>query len=49
MPLIKTLSQALRWTRNGLVPKIRSTYDPIQRIWPDEFSTGNKILKTFRF
>ena len=51
MPLIKTLSQALRMDKERFkVPKSVQQAIPIQRIWPDGiFQQGTKFSKTYRF
>ena len=51
MPLIKTLSQALRMDKERFkVPRSVQQAIPIQRIWPDGiFQQGTKFSKTFRF
>jgi hypothetical protein len=51
MPLIKTLSQALRMDKERFkVPKSVQQAIPIQQIWPDGiFQQGTKFSKTYRF
>ncbi|MDE8699761.1 VaFE repeat-containing surface-anchored protein [[Ruminococcus] lactaris] len=51
MPLIKTLSQALRMDKERFkVPKSVQQAIPIQRIWADGiFQQGTKFSKTYRF
>ena len=51
MPLIKTLSQAIKMDRERFrVPKSVQQAIPINRIWPDGiFQSGKKFSKSFRF